>query len=52
MLFTTRNKRKLEQVAGRTSVVAIAGQPEDLRRLLKAVEAAGTSAQLNDPRIV
>ena len=41
---TTRNKRKLEQVVGRTSVVEIAGQPEDLRRLLKAVEAAGTSA--------
>jgi hypothetical protein len=35
---------QLEQVVGRTSVVEIAGQPEDLRRLLKAVEAAGTSA--------
>ena len=43
-VITTRNKRKLEQVVGRTSVVEIAGQPEDLRRLLKAVEAAGTSA--------
>ena len=42
--FTTRNKRKLEQVAGRTSVVEIAGQPEDLRRRLKAVEGAETSA--------
>jgi CheY-like chemotaxis protein len=44
-VITTRNKRKLEQVVSRTSVVEIAGQPEDLRRLLKAVEAAGTSAQ-------
>jgi CheY-like chemotaxis protein len=44
-VITTRNKRKLEQVVGRTSVVEIAGQPEDLRRLLKAVEAAGTSAK-------
>ena len=43
-VVTTRNKRKLEQVVGRTSVVEIAGQPEDLRRLLKAVETAGTSA--------
>jgi CheY-like chemotaxis protein len=43
-VITRRNKRKLEQVVGRTSVVEIAGQPEDLRRLLKAVEAAGTSA--------
>ena len=32
-VITTRNKRKLEQVVGRTSVVEIAGQPEDLRRL-------------------
>jgi CheY-like chemotaxis protein len=43
-VVTTRNKRKLEQVVGRTSAIEIAGQPEDLRRLLKAVEAAGTSA--------
>jgi CheY-like chemotaxis protein len=42
-VITTRNKRKLEQAVGRTSVVEIAGQPEDLRRLLKAVEAAATS---------
>jgi hypothetical protein len=41
---TTRNKRQLEQVVGRTSGVEIAGQPEDLRRMLKAVEAAGISA--------
>jgi CheY-like chemotaxis protein len=45
-VITTRNKRKLEQVVGRTSVVEIAGQPEDLRRLLKAVEAAGASASV------
>jgi hypothetical protein len=43
-VVTTRNKRKLEQVVGRTSAIEIAGQPEDLRRRLKAVEAAGTSA--------
>ena len=43
-VITTRNKRKLEQVVGRTSAVEIAGEPEDLRRLLKAVETAGLSA--------
>lgn len=43
-VITTRNKRKLEEVVGRTSVIEIAGQPEDLRRLLKAVEAAGAVA--------
>jgi hypothetical protein len=39
-------RRKLEAVVGRTSVIAIAGQPEDLRRLLKALEAAGASASV------
>ena len=43
-VITTRNKRKLEQVVGRTSAIEIAGQPADLRRLLKAVERAGMSA--------
>jgi CheY-like chemotaxis protein len=43
-VITTRNKRKLEEAVGRTSVIEIAGQPEDMRRLLKAVEAAGASA--------
>ena len=43
-VITTRNKRKLEEVVGRTSVIEIAGQPEDLRRLLKAVESAGAAA--------
>jgi CheY-like chemotaxis protein len=43
-VITTRNKRKLEQAVGRTSAIEIAGEPEDLRRLLKAVETAGTSA--------
>ena len=44
VVITTRNKRKLEQVVGRTSAGEIAGQPKDLRRLLKAVETAGRSA--------
>lgn len=43
-VITTRNKRKLEEVVGRTAAVEIAGQPDDLRRLLRAVEAAGKSA--------
>ena len=43
-VITTRNKRKLEQVIGATSAVEITGEPKDLRRLLKAVETAGTSA--------
>lgn len=43
-VITTRNKRNLEKVVGRTAAVEIAGQPEDLQRLLRAVEAAGMSA--------
>lgn len=43
-VITTRNKRKLEEVVGHTSAIEIAGQPEDMRRLLRAVEAAGASA--------
>jgi hypothetical protein len=43
-VVTTRNKRKLEQVVGRASAIEIVGQPEDLRRMLHAVEGAGTSA--------
>jgi hypothetical protein len=43
-VITKRNKRKLEQAVGRPSAMEIAGEPEDLRRLLKAVEAAGTAA--------
>ena len=39
-VVTTRNKRKLDEAVGRTSTIEIAGQPDDLRRLLKAVEAA------------
>jgi CheY-like chemotaxis protein len=43
-VITTRNMRKLQQAVGRTTVIEIAGQSDDLRRLLKAVEAAGASA--------
>ena len=42
-VVTTRNKRQLDQVVGRISAIEIAGEPEDLRRLLGAVEIAGTS---------
>lgn len=40
-VITTRNKRKLEEAVGRTSAIEIAGQFDDLRRLLKAVETIG-----------
>jgi CheY-like chemotaxis protein len=39
-VVTTRNKRKLQQAVGRTSTIEIAGEPDDLQRLLKAVEIA------------
>ena len=39
-VITTPNKRKLEQAVGRTSALEIGGPDSDLRRLLKAVEAA------------
>jgi hypothetical protein len=43
-VITARNKRKLEKVVGRPAAVEIAGQPKDLQRLLRAAEAAATSA--------
>ena len=39
-VITTPNKRKLEQAVGSTSALEIGGPDSDLRRLLKAVEAA------------
>lgn len=39
-VITTPNKRKLEQAVGPTSALEIGGPDSDLRRLLKAVEAA------------
>jgi CheY-like chemotaxis protein len=39
-VITTPNKRKLEQAVGATSALEIGGPDSDLRRLLKAVEAA------------
>ena len=44
-VVTTRNKRKLQQTVGPTSAIEIAGEPDDLQRLLKAVEAAGHRRQ-------
>ena len=42
-VITTRNKQKLEQAVGRTTAIEVAGQSNELRHLLKAVEAAGTA---------
>jgi CheY-like chemotaxis protein len=39
-VITTPNKRKLEQAVGPTSAFEIGGRESDLRRVLKAVEAA------------
>ena len=39
-VITTPNKRKLEQAVGPTSAIEIGGRDTDLRRVLKAVEAA------------
>ena len=39
-VVTTPNKRKLEQAVGPTPVIEIGGGDADLRRVLKAVEAA------------
>ena len=39
-VITTPNKRKLEQAVGPTSAFEIGGPDSDLRRVLKAVEAA------------
>ena len=39
-VITTPNKRKLEQAVGSTSAIEIGGRDTDLRRVLKAVEAA------------
>jgi CheY-like chemotaxis protein len=46
-VVTTRNKRKLQQAVGRTSTLEITGAPDDLQRLLKAVETAGHRSQQN-----
>lgn len=46
-VITTPNKRKLEQAVGPTSAFEIGGPDSDLRRLLKAVEAAANRS----PRI-
>ena len=40
-VMTTPNKRKLEQAVGPTPAIEIGGRDGDLRRVLKAVEAAG-----------
>ena len=39
-VVTTPNKHKLEQAVGPTSAIEIGGRDADLRRVLKAVEAA------------
>ena len=39
-VLTTPNKRKLELAVGSTSAIEIGGRDTDLRRVLKAVEAA------------
>ena len=39
-VITTPNKRKLEHAVGATSAIEIGGRDTDLRRVLKAVEAA------------
>ena len=45
-VITTPNKRKLEQAVGPTSAFEIGGpDSEDLRRVLKAVEAAADPAR-------
>ena len=43
-VLTTPNKRKLELAVGPTSAFEIGGHERELRRVLKAVEAAGASA--------
>ena len=42
-VVTTPNKKKLEEAVGETSALELAGLTTDLRRILKAVEAAGRS---------
>jgi len=44
-VITTPNKRKLEQAVGPTSAFEIGGPESDLRRVLKAVEAAVDGAR-------
>ena len=42
-VITTPNKRKLEAAVGPTSALEIAGRESDLRRVSKAIDAAGAA---------